>query len=976
MKFTGIKDPAYEVVMKEKLPDIHAEGILLKHKKSGARVMLLPCADPNKVFSIGFRTPPKNATGVAHIIEHCVLCGSEHFPVKDPFVELAKGSLNTFLNAMTFPDKTIYPVASMNDKDFKNLLHVYLDAVFYPNIYREEKIFRQEGWHYHLEKPGDELTLNGVVYNEMKGVFSDPDEVMERESFHAMFPDTAYGVESGGDPEYIPDLSYEEFLDFHRTYYHPSNSYLYLYGNVRYEEILRFIDRNYLSRFDRIDVDSKIRKQKGFRKAKTVKINYPVKEGESLKDRTYLLYNVSVADPFDLKEILAVDILDHALFSSPGAPVKQALTDAGIGQEVSGIFNDGILQPMYTVAARGAKASDAERFLSVLKKALRKEVRNGIDKNALKAAIQYHEFQFREGDYATIPKGLMYHISTMSSWLYDDGCPFLYLKRLRVYRELKKELKTEGPGYFEKLLEKSFLKNPYSVYLIGSPKRGLTKKKDAALAKKLARYKASLSEKEIRSIVRATRDLRAYQEAEDTPEQLASIPTLKRKELSKAPTAFVNKVHRIAGVPVVTHPLETNGIDYITLFFDTKAVPAEDLPCLGLLKLMLGMMDTKRRSFAEVSKAISLDTGGISFALTTSEDPGDSRPYRLYLTATGKALEKRTGKMLSLMKEILKTSKLTDERRLLAVLSENRMLMQTALNQGSSFAAMRASAYHSAEAAAREQIGGITLYDRINELCDDPAGQMKALAETLSGIAKKVFCRANLKISLTASEKETERVLALLEPFVKAFPGGEVEEEETIRPYGQKNEGFCTAGQVQFAAMAGNFRDAGYPYQGTMQVLRHILNCDYLWNNIRVKGGAYGCGTQFKRNGELALYTYRDPHLAASYRVFEAIPDYIRNFRADDDTMTKYLIGTINSADIPLTPYLYGAACMQAYLGGITNAERKRIRREILQTTDADIRSLAKAVKAALSMNDKCVIGSEQKIRDDARELLTVRDLR
>ena len=373
------KITAYELLKEEELKDIRSTGYLLRHRKTGARVMAIENEDENKVFNIAFRTPPKNSTGVAHILEHSVLCGSREFPLKDPFVELVKGSLNTFLNAMTYPDKTCYPVASCNDQDFQNLMHVYLDAVFYPNIYRKEEIFRQEGWSYHLENTEGPLTYNGVVYNEMKGAFSSPDEVLEREIMDSLYPDTAYGCESGGDPDVIPELSYEEFLDFHRTYYHPSNSYIYLYGNMDMAEKLDFIDRHYLSAFEKLEVDSEIRMQKPFEKTRDLVMEYPVAENESEKDNAYLAYSVVVGDAMDTLTGTAFEVLDYALLSAPGAPLKKALLDAGIGSDIYGSYGDGIRQPYFEIVAKGTEADKKEQFLSVIRDTLKELVEKGID---------------------------------------------------------------------------------------------------------------------------------------------------------------------------------------------------------------------------------------------------------------------------------------------------------------------------------------------------------------------------------------------------------------------------------------------------------------------------------------------------------------------------------------------------------------------------------------------------------------------
>ena len=498
---------AYEVIEKREIKDINSMGYILKHKKSGARVVVCENDDSNKVFYIGFRTPPKNSTGVAHILEHSVLCGSKEFPAKDPFVELVKGSLNTFLNAMTYPDKTVYPVASCNDQDFKNLMHVYMDAVFYPNIYNEEKIFRQEGWHYEMENVDAPLTVNGVVYNEMKGAFSSPDDVLDREILNSLYPDTAYGVESGGAPECIPDLTYEEFLDFHRQYYHPANSYIYLYGNADMEERLRWLDEKYLGAYDAIEVASFPGTQESFAGAKKLQKEFPIAVEESEENNTYLSYNSVIGNVLDRELYQAFQVIDYALAGAPGTPVKQALLDAGIGTDVYSVYENGIYQPYYSIVAKNANAEDEERFVRIIEEQLQKIVTEGFDKNALLAGLNSMEFRHREADYGTNPKGLMYGLAMLDSWLYDDNVPFAHIEANETFKELRKKI---GTGYYEQFVNEYLLDNPYKTILSVLPKKGLTAKRDAEWANKLAEYKATLSEEEITKIIEEAKELKLY----------------------------------------------------------------------------------------------------------------------------------------------------------------------------------------------------------------------------------------------------------------------------------------------------------------------------------------------------------------------------------------------------------------------------------------------------------------------------------
>ena len=462
---------AYEVLEKREISDIGSMSYLLRHKKTGARIALLSNDDENKVFYIGFRTPPADSTGVPHIIEHTVLCGSKDFPVKDPFVELVKGSLNTFLNAMTYSDKTLYPVASCNDKDFQNLMHVYLDAVFYPNIYKEEKIFRQEGWHYEMEDADAPLTINGVVYNEMKGAFSAPDEINDREVVNSLFPDTAYGVESGGDPDVIPTLTYEQFLAFHEKYYHPSNSYIYLYGNMDMAEKLAWIDEMYLSRFDSLTIDSALTLQKPFERPVVVKKEYPVMEGEALENNTYLSYNMVVGTSLDKELYFAMQILEYAICSASAAPIKLALIHKNIGTEVYSVYDNGIYQPYFSIVAKNANDEQKDAFVETIEDELKRLVREGIDKKSLLAGLNYYEFRYREADFGSYPKGLMYGLQMLDSWLYNDNMPFDMIEAIDLFQTLKERINTD---YYEKLIDRYLIHNQHKSVLVLSPKEGLT----------------------------------------------------------------------------------------------------------------------------------------------------------------------------------------------------------------------------------------------------------------------------------------------------------------------------------------------------------------------------------------------------------------------------------------------------------------------------------------------------------------------
>ena len=571
----SVKDlTTYEVLKDEDLKGIKAKGKLLKHKKSGARVLLVENDDNNKVFSIAFRTPPSDSTGVPHIMEHSVLCGSKNFPAKDPFVELVKGSLNTFLNAMTYPDKTVYPVASCNDKDFQNLMHVYMDAVLYPNIYNHDKTFRQEGWSYKLDEKDGELSYNGVVYNEMKGAFSSPEGVLDRVVLNTLFPDNCYANESGGDPEVIPQLTYEQFLDFHRTYYHPSNSYIYLYGDMDMEEKLRWLDEEYLCHYDKKDVNSEIHLQKPFDEVQEKTFEYSIASDESTEENTFLSYNKVIGTTLDRELYQAFEILDYALLSAPGAPLKKALTDAGIGKDIMGSYDNGVYQPIFSVVAKNAEESQKDEFVKVIEDVLRDQVKNGINQKALLAGINYNEFRYREADFGNYPKGLMYGLQVMDSWLYDENQPFIHIEALETFEFLKNKV---GTGYYEELIQKYLLDNTHGAIVVVRPEQGRTARLDAQLQDKLQKYKESLSNAEVEKLVADTKALEEYQSEPEAIENLEKIPVLRREDISREIAPFFNEEMKLADVPVVYHEIETNGIGYVNVMFDLSGVSAEEL---------------------------------------------------------------------------------------------------------------------------------------------------------------------------------------------------------------------------------------------------------------------------------------------------------------------------------------------------------------------------------------------------------------
>lgn len=967
------KIPEYELLQEEMIADIHSRGYLLKHRKSGARVMLLENDDENKVFNIAFRTPPADSTGVAHILEHSVLCGSKHFPLKDPFVELVKGSLNTFLNAMTYPDKTMYPVASCNDQDFQNLMHVYLDAVFFPNIYEKEEIFRQEGWSYQLENPEDPLRYNGVVYNEMKGAFSSPEEVLDRAILNSLFPDTPYGVESGGAPADIPNLKYSEFLGFHSRYYHPSNSYIYLYGKMDMEEKLRWMDREYLSKYDAMPVTSQIPKQPAFSQVKEVVLEYPVAENEPEEENTYLSYNVVVGDSLDVELCVAFSVLDYVLLSAPGAPLKQALLDEKIGKDIMGSYDDGIYQPFFSVIAKNARPEQKDRFLALIRETLEKISQTGIDQKAVAAGINSMEFRFREADYASYPKGLMYGIDVFDSWLYDDEKPFVHLEQLKIFELLKEKA---GQGYFEALIRTYLLDNTHASVVIVNPKRGLAAVREKALEEKLEAYKASLTSAEIEELVKKTHRLTEYQEGEESPEALKCIPMLKRSDISREGTKIYNTEKYVGDTLVLHHNIYTNGIGYLTLLFDTKDVPSHLVPYMGILKSVLGFVDTEHYSYGELFNEINANTGGISCGLQVFGNTKDRYDTKNMFGVRSKALYSKLPFVFSMIEEILFTSRLRDEKRLYEIIAKLKSRLQMSLaSAGHSSAMLRAISYFSRTAYFQDQIGGIAFYDLIDTIEKNFEQVKEDVFSKLEQLMQMIFRPEHLVVSYTADEAGYEGIEALIAGLKEGLYTQPVEKGALKYDFRPKNEGFKTSGQVQYVASAGNFEEAGYHYTGALRILKVILSYEYLWTNIRVKGGAYGCMSGFRRSGDGFLVSYRDPHLKNTLKIFSETPAFIRSFQADEREMTKYIIGTISELDVPMNPSTKGAMSLNAYFGKLTEEDILTEREEILNASVEDIQRLGDIVEAIMNQNIICVIGGEGKIEENKELFKEVKPL-
>lgn len=963
---------AYDLLQQETIPELSATGYIFRHRKTRARVVVISNEDINKVFTIGFRTPPHDDTGVPHIMEHSVLCGSKKFPAKDPFVELAKGSLNTFLNAMTYSDKTVYPIASYNDKDFQNLMDVYLDAVFHPNIYIHEEILKQEGWHYELEDLEGELTYNGVVYNEMKGVYSDPNQQLARLIQMSLLPNTTYACESGGEPSAIPKLTYEAFLDFHKKYYHPSNSYIYLYGNMDIAEKLRFIDEEYLCHYDYQKVDSQIHMQIDYPQDVIQTHAYSLAESEELEDNTFLSYNVVIGTSLDPELYMTFQLLQSVLLDMPGAPLKQALIRAGIGKDIASSYDNSIQQPIFSIIAYNANEKDQEKFCQVIQETLQNICENGLPRKAVQAAINYLEFQLRESDFGRYPKGLIYGLKSFDSWLYNDRAPFIHIKVEETLSFMKRGLEN---GYFERTLRTYLLDNPHRSVVILKPERGLNESMEAKRKEQLADYKNTLSRQQLEQIIEDTKALKEYQAEPSSEADIRKIPLLEISDIDPKIQKQENIEKNLVGIPVVVHPIPTNGIAYIHFCFKLDKLPLDLLPYANLLARVLGMIDTEHYTYNDLASEIRLKSGSIrtSFEVRSGLEPDAYLPT---FDVKSKMLYGQIDDSFKLIEELLLHSRLSDTDRLQEIVAEIKASMKPELvSQGHSTSAARAMSYISAGHYVKERAKGIDYYEFIEDLNQNFDARKEELAEKLNMVLEELLHKENLVISYTGDNKVEEAIGMNVTLFSVYLSNRKMKQPTEKLELSIKNEGFKTASQVQYVATAGNFKKNGFETTGALRVLETIFAYDYLWLNVRVQGGAYGCMCGFGDNGASYLTSYRDPNLMETYGVYQSAAEYVANFQADDRDMTKYIIGTIGNADTPLNAYDRGERDFNFYLLGITDEYRQARRDELLSTNQATIRGLAQLVQSVVSAGTICAIGNEKRIEKEAEHFKSIRSV-
>ena len=942
----------------ERIDEINGTAYEMKHEKSGARLIYIDSPDSNKVFNIAFRTTPHNSTGVAHIMEHSVLCGSRKFPLKEPFVELVKGSLNTFLNAMTYPDKTMYPVASKNDKDFHNLMDVYLDAVLYPRVRDDAEIVMQEGWHYELDNAEDELTYKGVVFNEMKGVYSSPDSVLERQMMRELFPDTTYGVDSGGDPDHITDLTYEEFQEFYRVHYHPSNSYIFLYGDMNIEEQLAFLNDEYLSHFDAIEVNTEVGLQAPFTEGKVVSYPYSVGSEEPTDNRTLHSFAYVLPDVTP-EHSLAFEVLTHALLTSPAAPLKQALVKAGIGSDVSGYYLDSIRQPLWTVQATGSNLDKQADLQRIVESTLQELCDNGLDKELLEASLNSIEFALRESDFGGRPIGLAYVIRMMDNWLYDND-PLELLHYEEALVNIRKGL---SGTYFEDLIRQSILNNNHKVLVSIYPERGLQERKDAEVKEHLTAVKAKMSPEEIEAIVEQTKRLKLRQEAPDSDEALASIPLLELSDLNPNIEAVERRESKIGNTTVHFVPTFTKGINYVGLYFNLSCFTEDELFYADILSDIIGRINTSERGYEALAKDINMNLGGLSSDITAISKDGKRDEFTPLMIVRAKALHSKLPDLCRLINEVVQKADYSDDRRLTELVQESKAIWDNeAFRRGNSIVSQRVMAQVSAVGKFRDN-GNFGYYQKISELASNPAA-LPLLPEKLADVARKIFRANNVDIMFVGEEGELEAFEHLMKPLIETWDTTELSNDTLKITRLSGNDGIVTAGKVQYVAQGGNFVDHGYKHVGPMSVLETILRYEYLWIRIRVQGGAYGAFANFYDDGNMIFCSYRDPNLVETLNVYKELPQYLREFTLTNREMRKYIIGTMSSLDLPMTPALRGPRAMGMYFSGAKLEDKVEFRKQVIACKPEDIVALADVVEPVLKDNHICTMGNEQKIKD------------
>lgn len=963
--FESVIPNTYEVLCHEHLTSAACDAYLLRHIKSGSTVCLFPNDDDNKLFCVAFNTPPEDDCGSPHIIEHSLLCGSEKYPVKDPFMQLVRGSMYTFLNAMTYPDKTVYPVSSCNDRDFINLSNVYLDAVFAPKLLSRREIFMQEGI---ALKPceSDSLEYGGVVYSEMQGAVSNVDSNVYDELIYSLFPDNAYGKNSGGEPEHIRHLTYEQLVDFYKRHYSPSQSYIFLYGRMDYAERLEYIDREYLSRCENVANASEICAQKLFGTLRRVEKDYPLSQGEDEADKTYLAYGSVFCSSLDTMECAAAEYLSDILVEAPGAPIKTALTAAGIGSEIYGGFINHMKEPVFSVIAKNTDAERADEFLEIIDRTLRRVASEGVNRRTLLSALERSEFRLKEGEQGTSSRGLTLALTVMQRIMFTLDDPFA---GIRYDEQLEKLRELADTDYYERLALK-IADSAHRALLTLRGVAGLGEKKSSELARELKAVREKMSDEEYEQLERESAALGEYQTAEDDPESLKCIPVLSRRDIERTPRPIYCREDTVGGLPAIFHDVDTNGLVYLRAMFDISHVPSEKLPLLELACAIFGKVDTARRPYTELLDDIRMSTGGFGIGCTSYRTFGAKDASRCVLELNLRLLPQKLDEACALALEVLTESRFDDKKRIYEILSEEVSEKQRdILYSGNAYASARACAYFNAADAEEELLDGIESYIVEKRLLDSFESCGDGLLDELCELVASVVNRRSLLASVAAPTEYRSRIDSAMHSFADGLPSFEVPARAARRALGRLNEGILTASSVQYCAKAGNLFDAGYKYDGAYMILSSMLNNDYLYPELRMKGGAYGYSCSFSAaSGNVSLSTYRDPALSETYRVFDLCGDFIRRKTPSTEELDRYIVGTFGKIDRPLTPYASVARSLNAYMSDRSYESMCADREAMLSADAARLRSLAGSMDDVLSQGFVCTVGNEERLLSE-REL-------
>ena len=948
--FTLIKD--------QTIPELNARAKLFRHDKSGAELLSIENADENKVFGISFRTPPADSTGIAHIMEHSVLCGSRKYPVKEPFVELIKGSLKTFVNALTSTDKTLYPVASQNVKDLYNLIDVYLDAVFYPRI--TPQIFMQEGWHYELDAPDAPMTFKGVVFNEMKGVYSSPDSLLYRLSQQALFPDTIYGVDSGGDPEEIPNLTYQQFKAFHETYYHPSNALLFFYGDDDPAERLRYLNE-WLKEFDQKTISVNIDLQQRFAAPKRIVKPYDAGDGGDMARKAMIEINWLLEEADDVEKTLGWTILNHILVGTSASPLRKALIDSGLGEDTTGGLSDDMRELCFATGLKGIAPEDAERIEEVAFSTLTTLAQAGIEPDMIEAAVNTIEFHLREMNTGDWPRGIVLMFGALSTWQHgrDPIEPLAFDKPLQA---IKARLQS-GERYFEHLIAEKLLKNPHRVTVLLRPDAEFGKQRNAAEEARLAQAKAAMTPAEIETVVTQTQELKRMQETPDSPEALAMLPMLTLADMDKQNKLIPTDLLKHGSVEILHHDLFTNGIVYLDLAFDLHTLPQELLPYAPLFGRALINLGTETEDFVKLQQRIGCKTGGIWPRFFNSAVIGQATSAAR-LVLRGKATVAQSGAMLDILRDILLTLKLDNQERFKQLVLENKARKESSLaSSGSYFAGMRLGAHFHESGWLSEQTHGVSSLFFTRQLADEVERDWPSVFAKLEAIRRILINRNALLCNVTVDRENWAAVLPQLTRFVETLPAAPVSwatwTPETLAP----NEGFTIPTQVNYVIKGANLYAANYRHHGSISVINNYLRTTWLWEKVRVQGGAYGgyCGFD-RRSGLFSFSSYRDPNLLSTLDNYDQTARFLREAEISGDELAKSIIGVIGQIDDYMLPDEKGYTAMVWHLLGESDDVRQRIRDEVLSTTVDDFRRFADVLDAANQHGLVVVMGSPEAI--------------